>query len=73
MATEMKETKCTFKGLTMETTPRRERKTTTSSSVIWNVSKIYYTPKHAFVVWDLLKVSRRCSLLRKFHRGKKYS
>ena len=73
MATEMKETKCTFKGLTMETTPRRERQTNTSSSVIWNVSKIYYTPKHAFVVWDLLKVSRRCSLVRKFQRGQRCS
>ena len=65
--------KCTFKGLTMETTPRRERQTNTSSSVIWNVSKIYYTPKHAFVVWDLLKVSRRCSLVRKFQRGQRCS
>ena len=35
--------------------------------------KIYYTPKHAFVVWDLLKVSRRCSLVRKFQRGQRCS
>ena len=55
MATEMKETKCTVRVLTIETTPRRERQTNTSSGVIWHVSKIRYTLKHAFVVWHLLK------------------